>query len=268
MSHILTSIHGRKGGFDKDGDLISGRSFRAGYNGKQRVFGSPAVVEFWDDFLGDVVADQWNALEGSDSATSDAAILAGGIGGVLRFTTGDVTGVTAANVLANVEEYVQALQWQASNGGLTFECRIALSSITTSFCFVGFTDLAASAELPIEGSGTADGLTTNASDAVGFLFDVRMTTKDWWLTGVAANTDATAVDSGVAPVAAAYNTLRVEVDASGDASFFIDGVNVGYVASAVTAATDLTPVIAVSKAYADTVSITADLDYVHVAMAR
>ena len=274
MSRILTSLHGKLLGLDAKGRLICPKGVIAGEDGNQISERSPTRVSFFDDFLGDVIADQCNFVEGSDSATSDAAILAGGIGGVVRFTTGDVTGVTAGNVASNAEQLNYALQWQASNGDLVFQARVKLSSITTSFAFLGFTDLA-TAELPIEGSGTADGITTNATDACGFLFDVRMTNKKWWLVGVAADTDATAQNSGVAPVADKYQTFRVELSVppggatNATAKFYINGVQVGTAMSnALVSATDLTPTVVISKAFADTTSITADLDYIHVAMDR
>lgn len=274
MSRILTSLHGRQAGIDAKGRLVCPKGFIAGEDGNQISIGSPSRVVFFDDFLGDVITDQCNFVEGSDSATSDAAILAGGIGGVVRFTTGDVTGVTAANVLANVEQLTYALQWQASNGDLVFQARLKLSSITTSFAFLGFTDLV-TAELPIEGSGTADGITTNATDACGFLFDVRMATKKWWLVGVANDVDATAQNSAIAPTANQYQTFRIELSVppggatNATAKFFINGTQVGTAMNnALVSATDLTPTVAVSKAFADTTSITADLDYVHVAMDR
>jgi len=262
MSSILTSLHGRKVGLDKNGDLISGRTFRAGYNGKQRTFGSPATIEFWDDFTGDVILDQWSAVEGTDSATSDFAILAGGIGGVGRLTTGDA----GTGIAADMEQITQALQWQASNGGLTIEARLKLSAITTCYAFIGFTDLV-TFEAPIIGA-TGTTITTNASDAVGFMFDTTITTADWNLVGVAANTDATRQATGYAPVADKYATFRIELGTDGGAVFFYNGVQVGTrMAGAVTAATDLTPTICVSK-LSVAASMTLDLDYVHVSQNR
>lgn len=263
MSNILTSLHGRKVGLDNSGRLIAPKGVRTGEHGKQ--IDAPAVgfVSFFDDFLGDVIADQWNAVEGTDSATSDAAILAGGIGGVLRLTTGDA----GTGIAADMEQITQALQWQASNGALVFQTRLKLSAITTCYAFIGFTDLV-TFEAPIESAGSANTLTTNASDAVGFMFDTRMTDDKWWLVGVAANTDATAQNTALAPVADTYATFRIEVTTGGAATFFYNGVQVGTsMSGAVTAATDLTPTIAVSKTSV-AASMTADIDYVHVAMAR
>lgn len=269
MSNILTSLHGNLVGLDADGALVVPGGVKAGAHGKQLDQPSANKAVFFDDFLGDIVIDQWNALEGSDSLTSAGAILSGGIGGVYRMTTGDVTGVTATEALANVEQLTQALQWQASNGGLVMQARLKLSSILTGYAFIGFTDNAAAAELPVVSAASANTITTNASDAVGFMYDPRMSTDDWWLVGVAGDTDATAQDSGVAPTAAEYQTFRVEVSATGVATFFINGLQVGTAMSgAVTAATDLTPTVAVTKIAADTTSINGDLDYVYVAMDR
>jgi hypothetical protein len=236
----------------------------SGENGSQLHHPSPAMVSLWDDFEGDVIADQWNLLEGTDSATSDAAILAGGIGGVLRMTTGDA----GTGLAADLVQITRALQWQASNGGLAFEARIKLSAITTCYAFLGFTDLAATLEAPVISASSANTITTNATDAVGFMFDTNMTADTWWMVGVANDVDATAQNSGYAPVADTYETFRIEVSTAGVATFFRNGVQVGTAMSgALTAATDLTPTIAVGK-LSVAASMTADIDYCHASMWR
>lgn len=262
MSKILTSLHGKMLGLDNKGRLIAPKGVISGENGNQISERSPSRAVFFDDFLGDVVADQWNLVEGTDGATSDAAILAGGIGGVLRITTGDAgTGLAADLIQMN-----QALQWQASNGDLVFQTRLKLSAITTCSVFVGFTDTV-SLEAPVIGA-TGTTITTNATDAVGFLFDTTLTAVKWHLVGVANDVDATFQNSGVAPVAAQYQTLRVEVSSTGVAVFFINGVQVGTAMSgAVTPATDLTPVVGGGK-LSVAASMTIDVDYVHVVMDR
>lgn len=264
MSQILTSLHGRKAGLDSNGKLIVPSGYRSGPHGKQFDMADPARVVMFDDFLGDVLADQWDLQEGTDSATGAAAILAGGIGGVLRITTGDA----GTGLAADMEQITQALQWQASNGDLVFQTRIKLSAITTCYVFLGFTDLAASLEAPIESAGAANTITTNATDAVGFMFDTRMDADTWWLVGVANGVDATAQNTGFAPVADKYETFRIVVNSSGSATFYRNGNQVGTaMAGAVTAAIDLTPTINVSKTSV-AASMTADVDYVHVAMNR
>lgn len=276
MSRIQTEVHGHLAGLTRRKRFMCPEGFLSGRNGSQVNYHSPSTVAIFEDFDGDTIPASFEALEGSDSVTSDLAILAGGIGGVVRFTTGDVTGVTAANVLSNVEQLTGgALNWQASNDALAFECRIKLSSILTSYAFLGFTDLVGTAELPVVSAASADTITTNASDAVGFLFDVRMSTDRWFLVGVAGDTDATLQITANAPVANEYATFRIEVAKPvgsatvSSANFFYNGAQVGTtMVSAVTSATDLAWTIAVSKAAADVTSITAELDYVHVSMNR
>ncbi|MGE4077392.1 MAG: hypothetical protein AB7F22_17690 [Reyranella sp.] len=263
--NILKSLDGRRAGFGPNGELIvtSGKIL-LGANGGQRWLGSKQVVSHFDDFLGNALNVQYTVVEGTDSATSAPSILAGGIGGVLRLTTGDAgTGLAADLIQVNGGN----LQWQASNGGLYFETRLKLSQITESYVFVGFTDVL-TLEAPIISAASADTFTTNASDAVGFMFDTGMATDNWWLTGVAANTDATMQDSTYAPVAATYETLRVEVSATGKATFFRNGVQVGtQMSGAVTAATDLCWTIGAGKLSTAT-SMTVDFDYIDVGMYR
>lgn len=220
-------------------------------------------VAMFDDFLGDVIADQWNYTEGTDSATSDAAVLASQPGGVLRMTTGDA----GTGLAADLCQLSSFLNWRASNGDLVVEARVKPSAITTCYLFVGFTDVT-TLEPPIESAASADTLTSNATDAVGFMFDTRMTSDNFWLTGVKNDVDATAQDSGVAPVAATYVKLRVVVTKTGKALFFIDDVQVGEeMANAVTAATVLTPTIAVGKTSV-AASMTLDVDYFGTSMKR
>jgi len=217
---------------------------------------SPSHAVVFDHFTGAALnTNIWTAVEGTDSATS-AAALASAAGGVLRLTTGDA-GTGAA---ADMEQIVSQLAYKASLGGLSMETRIKLSAITTCLLFVGFTD-SLSFEVPIESAGSVNTLTSTATDAVGFLFDTRMSTDTFHLVGVKNDVDATSQVLDVAPVAATYVTLRVDVSSAGDAQFFIDGVQVGEIMEdAVTPTALLTPTVAVSKTSV-AASMTADLDW-------
>lgn len=243
--------------------LVRSGNVVLGEPGGQIYLPSAQRVAIFDDFIGDAMDAKWNIVEGTDSATSAESILAGGIGGVLRLTTGDAgTGLAADQI-----QLTQALQWQASNGDLVFEARAKISQITECWVFLGFTDLV-TLEAPVISAASADTITTNATDAVGFMFDTRMATDNWWLVGVANNVDATAQNMGAAPVADTYATFRVEVTSAGVATFYYNGAAVGTaMTGALTAATDLTPTIGVSKT-ATATSMTMDIDYLHVAMLR
>jgi hypothetical protein len=272
MTEILTSIHGRALGLGAEGTigaskgkraLVSGGGFIAGHRGKQIVLPSPDKVALFDDFLGDLLADEWNAVETDTDGAQ--AVLAGGIGGVLRITSGNDDGNVV--VLPDLSGVTSYLNWQASNGGLRMIARIKVSRITLSYIFVGFTDLI-TIEAPVISAGSVDTITTNATDAVGFMFDTGMETDTFHLVGVANNTDATRQNSGIAPVAADYITLALDVSAAGVATFFVNGVQVGTpMSGAVTPGTDLTPCVYVSNTDG-TDAVTLDVDYINVSMNR
>ena len=264
MSKIRTSLHGRQIGLNHNSELqVANGGIVVGNEGNQVRLPSSKAISVFDDFVNSVLITDWTFLEGTDAATSAAALLAGGIGGVLRLTTGDA----GTGLAADAEQVVHTLQWKAENGGLAFQTRVKMSAITTCWAFIGFTDVV-TLEGAIISAANADTITTNATDAVGFMFDTRMATDNWWLVGVANDVDATAQNSGFAPVADDYETLRIEVNASGVATFFRNGIQVGTtMAGAVTPTVALTPTIGVSKTSV-AASMTMDVDYIHVTMDR
>jgi len=264
MSRILQSLYSRYVGTTHDGKLLAKGGFVSGDNGKQIAHPSPKTASLFDDFTGVALNTfKWNVVETDTDATE--TVLAGGIGGVLRVVTGNDDG--NAVVLPDAAGVTGALQWQASNGGLCFETRVKLSRITLAYMFLGFTDLI-TIEAPVIASQTADGITTNATDAVGFMFDTGSASDTLFLVGVKNNTDATTQVLTEAPVADEYATYRIEVSTAGVATFYLNGVQVGTsMSSALTAATDLTPVVLFSNTDG-TSAINADVDYIHVSMNR
>jgi hypothetical protein len=212
-------------------------------------------VTLMDDFLGKAIGATWGVQKGSDGGTVNFAFLAG-TSGIVRATTGAGAGASYA---ANGVQLDHALNWKAGNGNLVFETKMKISAITTIAFYVGFTDQLSALECPVTLSGTT--FTTNATDAVGFLFDTNATTDTIRCVGVANDVDATMQDTGLAPVAATFKTYRVEVSAAGVATFFIDGVQVGTaMTGAVTTTIALTPVIACFTEAAG--SATIDVDYI------
>lgn len=240
--------------FSNSGGVVTTRLWRP----------TSSQVSIMDDFEGAALSSSWgHPTKGSDGATADFAILAD-VNGKIRGTTGAGAGATMA---VNGIMLYRSLGWKANQGGLSFEARIQTSAITTISYFVGFTDQVSTLTAPITSAASVDTITTNASNAVGFMFDTSMTTKNLWLVGVAADVDATAQNSAIAPVAATYITLRVELTTAGVASFFINNVAVGTAMSgAVTATTALTPCVSVFTRAAG--SATMDVDYINVQALR
>lgn len=206
-----------------------------------------------DDFTGDSLDVQWGSAAGSDPQVVAPAIAAA-VGGTVVMTTGDDA---AASMAVNGVQLVRSLIWSAENGGLTFKARVKLSSIANVQLFVGLTDTLA-LEAPFT-LGAADALTSNASNAVGFLFDTGADTDTIHLVGVAADVDATKQNTGQAPVAGTYLDLQIDVTDAGVATFRIDGTAVGTsLSGAITPATLLTPYVGGFSRAAASVNITAD----------
>ncbi len=127
--------------------------------------------------------------------------------------------------------------------------------------FIGFTDDATTEEAPMSITGTT--LTTTASNAVGFYFDTDLTTDTVRFGGVKTDTDSTQVDTSVAIAAAAtWTTFRVTIDPDGNAVGSINGKEVGRVANAVTANTDLCGCVMVKNS--DAAATSMYLDYLFV----
>ena len=264
MSQILKSLHGSQIGLDKDGLLVVPAGYKAGTHGKQIDFPSPSKVAIFDDFLGGTLAygttlvEPWRSRVGTTNAV--AFTRTGAVGGTAVGTIGDTT----ASMAVSGVQIDSGLNWKANQGALAFEARIKLSAITNIAVYLGFTDQVGALEMPIHSAASANTITTNASDGVGFFFDTSMSDDNWWVAGVAANTDATHEDLATAPTANAYETFRIELDTSGAAVFYRNGNLIGSkMSGAVTATVALTPVVAgFNRTTSGTPTIT--LDYLHV----
>ena len=229
------------------------------YRGLQRYM----VVE--DDFTGGALAltstanaAGWRSRKGSDGQAVDWT-MTDGPGGTIVGTIGDTT----ASMAVSGVQLDRSLIWKANQGDLVFEAKVKMSQITLISVFIGLTDQVAALEMPIHSAGSANTITTNATDAVGFMFDTSMTADTWWLTGVVNDVDATAQNTGTAPVADTYAIFRIELTTAGVATFYYNGTAVGTTMTALTATVALTPVIAgFNRDTSNTPTLTADWVYV------
>lgn len=245
--------------------LVKRGSIYMGDVGAQLAVPSARQVVLFDDFndaaqtYGTTIVDGWRSRKGSDGACVDWTVTP-----AVNGTAVGTIGSTTASMAVSGTQLDAGLAWKANQGNLIFEAKVKLSQITTVAAFIGFTDQTAALEMPIQSAASADTITTNASDGVGFMFDTSMATDNWWLVGVAANTDATHQDMAAAPVADTYATFRIEVSTAGIATFYYNGTAVGTtMTGAVTATVALTPVIAgFNRTTTGTPTITADYVYV------
>lgn len=215
------------------------------------------TIRIFDDFLGDVITDQYSAAKGSDpQAVIATVVVPGEVNGVCRLVAGDAGSGDAADC----SSLTYALNWSAAMGNLFAEAKVKVDNIANVCINFGLSDALATTTLESPFTiGGSNALTSNASDAACLVFDTGAADDFWWCCGVKADTDAAKVNTGIAPVAATYQTLRVEVDKAGTATYFINGRIVGSVANALTPATKLTPILTVVSR--TTAVRTLDADY-------
>ena len=204
------------------------------------------AVEYFDDFIPALVeaSSAWILNAGTNDFATAAAV-----GGTIAATTGGSDN--------DASQIVGRVPMTANKGGLFIEARIYPTAVNHVCINFGFTDLT-TLEIPAEISATT--ITTNASDACVLCFDTDQTTDQWYFVGVAGDTDATGnAITGVAPAAATWTILRIEIDPNGqDARAYVNGKLVGTLtANAVTNTTSVYPTIAVEtrSAAADTLTI-------------
>jgi hypothetical protein len=235
----------------------TGRGATATLNQMDALLTGSTYVRLFDDFLGDVIADQWSAAQGTDGQGAIAAINAQA-GGAIRLTSGDTTVVAES-----LSSLTHALNWKANQGGLVFEAKVTpVSAVTTVSYFIGLTDVLATTTLEEPATLTTATITYNAADAVGFLYDTAATTDVFYGVAVKATAGTAFANAvvGALPVAGTAITFRIELSATGAASFYVDGVLLGTIAAAVTATVALTPIISVMARTTATRSI--DVDYI------
>lgn len=205
-------------------------------------------VYLYDDFLG---ASLNPAIAGQNENSGTSAIVVaqeGGVGGL-------VTGTSSGNRC----QFTTGLNHLPSSGSIVIQWRAKpVTSVADVAYFYGATDTV-SLEFPIEISGTT--ITSNATNAVGFMYDTAATTPTWRAVAVNADSDATPVvvalngASTQLPVAGVYEQFRVEITPDGDAVFYYGQENgqeedqgfqqVAFIANAVATTALLTPVAAI-----------------------
>jgi hypothetical protein len=263
VKSILVSKHGRVFGLAADDSVIAGKGLRIGDFPRQWLVDGPQHVATTDDFDGQVLSTRFGVAKGSDGSCTNFVIDAA-LNGMARGVSGAGATLTMA---VNGVQLSGALNFQANSGDLEFATRVKLSSTANIAVFVGLTNQSAALQMPMNGAGGGDGFTATAANCVGFLYDTTMTTKHWW--GVAANasTAAAGQDAGIGPTATDYDDMYINVDASGNVGFYLNGAPVGTLVQAALAANvPLTPVIAAFSRAATAVDV--DADYLHAGCRR
>lgn len=212
-------------------------------------------ADLYDRFVTGGSLAHWTLFNGSDAQAVDPVISSNALS--------CVSGDAGTGFAADGSQAVADNGFVPSAGAIVVEARLKISAITNvGPVFFGLTDQKASLEAPIESAASTDDITTNATDAVGFMFDTSMATDDWWLVGVNNDVDETAQDVGDAPTADTYQTLRIEVAANGDTVFKIDGTVVGTtMTTAVATGVTLYPTLCIGARSTASRTLTADYFY-------
>jgi len=252
---------------DNSGGVSSARPFNPGH-----------VVVFDDFFQSAVADDSWaNSWLTFGGATSAAAVVVASPEGKVDLVSG--TNGTAGTTDASCMSALALTKGQAvSLGKIVFEARVATSHITGATLCVGLSDKIASdsAEAVLHTVKAAviadDGLTV--ANALSFCQDSEATLATLWhctsenAGTIAYATAAGSCSSGVGPTANTYQVLRIEVDASGDARFYVDGVLKFTETTAVATTAVLVPYIAVTAEDGTPVATTLSVDYIYFAQVR
>jgi hypothetical protein len=210
--------------------------------------------DVFDDFLGKSYNDiLWNANKGSDGTAASALNVADN--GTFRLTTGAGATHTMA---VNGAQIAGALNFLVSDSGLRMEARLgAISALTSqSICF-GLVD-ATTLSAPF--TRTTATTTANGTNGAAFLLDAASTNAHLYAVAVNAGGTPQNVALNVDVDVAAFHIYRIEIDALGNALFFIDGKQVASILLAVAATAVLAPSVGMfSEATAG--SQTLDIDY-------
>lgn len=212
------------------------------------------AAELYDTFDTGGVLTQYELFAGSDAQAVAPAIAAN--------TLSMVTGDAGTGFAADGSQAIGDTGYTLAAGAKTLEARLKISAITNAAFYFGWTDQKAALEIPIESAASADTITTNATDGIGFFFDTSMATDNIWLAGVNNGTDETHQNSAIAPVADTYITLRIVTNTSGDATFYINGAAVGS-AMTTAAATGVTLYPTLAAMARSTASRTMTVDYLY-----
>lgn len=219
------------------------------------------LLSWWSDFrdsVGIAVADTTASftLAGSGlrvfgtaqpNATGGLTVAQGLGGAVATMLVGTTTGLQIALGVGGATVPFKP----STMGPLVIDATVAqLTAVTLRRFFLGFVGTAADALVsPV--TGTTVTLTNVQADLAGLMFDVGLTaTTSLFATKNKANDTPTIlvtaanVATGAVVAGDVYQRLRVEVDAAGNAKFFIDKLQVTQHLLALTPGTALAPVLA------------------------
>ena len=240
----------------------------------EKVKGQPAPethFTVFDDFLRAAfdTTDNWITFDGTTPAAQEAV--------TVTAPEGQITMINGAANDAN-DKTVMSLILLAkgsliSLGKTVFEARVSFSAITGCSWGFGLGDVLANAtevaNYTVNSGVVADDV--GIANAISFVFDTDATTAEWQACSTNGGTvgNAGAEEAlGVSPAVNTYQILRIEVDATGDARFYVNGVLELARATAVATTSLLIPYIWGDSAVDAQTAVTVAIDYIKFSGAR
>ena len=111
--------------------------------------------------------------------------------------------------------------------GLSIDVLVRNDDVDKTALNVGFSDATGEAADKIAFEFATATLATNASDGAMFFHDADATTDYWRAATVVGDSESTVIASTVAPVDGTEYKLRIDVNLDGEATFYLDNVNLG-----------------------------------------
>lgn len=267
--NFLKGLHKRFVGVSRDDQVVARSGFVAGGEGKPViVLPAPDTVAIFDDFLGDVVADEWIAgSSDTGQATGTGVIATSAVG----FTNGAYRLQSSASSTQTPAGGAQSINtppnWKANQGRLRFGARLKTAVLAGNSVFVGLTDTGGT---EIAAYDTGGGIITPAGDYAGFIWSGEggATQQAYRAVAGKAGVDQSAT-TGITPVANVYDVLEVELPgADGNvANFYINGKSVAQFTSAA-----VTPTVAMAggvwRANTEGAADAVDVDWINISAAR
>lgn len=215
--------------------------FQGSANYNANITGNPMYdkVFFHDHFIADPSEKDWVESESYGGTITQSAAN----GGTVLITLGGSNDDSG--------EFSHAAQWSGAKN-CVMEARVKIDNIATVGVNIGWVSVVEGADnqISFELDSGDDLVNDRAPDGAAFVFDTDAGTDVWYCAACKSNAELTPITfSGAThgattvPENGTYATFRVALDTSGNATFFYNGEPVGYLASAVTAATLQCPLV-------------------------
>lgn len=176
-------------------------------------------VDWYDQTILDTTYDYtWTLLGTSDAC----ALSAGGVCGLTLMTgTGD-----------NEVSFLGTALIFDINQSPEIETKLNLVDVSGTVIYWGFSDANTETTPACTIDADSGTVTAVATNAVGFFCDADKGSSSLYCASVNAGGTPQTVDTGIDWTDGASHTLRVRLDTSGNAKFWVDGVQKGYIALA------------------------------------